>query len=788
MNTKVINKLEFEKILDMLTERASSAEAKVLCMNTGPMTAKAEIEHRLSRVNDAVERIFKDGTLSFGGVRDVRNTVLSTERDFTLSMGELIDIASTLETVENIKAYGSKERFENDPDSLFDDFDCLVPLTDIAKEIRRCILSQDEIADDASTALKGIRRGIKKAQERIRSDLSAMVQGSYKEFLMEPVVTQRGGRFVIPVKSEYKNQVPGMVHDTSSTGSTVFIEPVSSVKLNNEIRELQISEKQEIQAILQDLSAKVSAVSSQITADLDILAGLDHIFACAALALDMKAFRPSFTDDLSFDIKEARHPLIDEKKVVPVDIHLGKDFDQLIITGPNTGGKTVSLKTAGLLTIMGLSGLFIPAAEGSTLGLFNEIYADIGDKQSIEQSLSTFSSHMANIVDILRKCDKQSLCLFDELGAGTDPEEGAALAIAILNFLHVRGIRSMATTHYSELKMYALNTAGIENASCEFDLETLSPTYHLLIGVPGKSNAFAISRKLGLPGYVIEEAERRLDEVDREFESVVERLDDTRQELEKLQSDAENERKEAADLRNELSETKEKLKKEREKLIEKARKEAADILQDAKMQADAVLRDINKFGNPADRDGIKKLEADRAMLRRGIERQDISGIKETGNSGIEAQDIAIGMSVEIVSSGFRGTVTTIPDAKGNLSVLCGIINYKANIKDLRPAESEKPEKKKAYVSGISSLSHAKTISTELNIIGMNVDDGLAKMGDYLDDAYMSHLSEVRIVHGKGTGKLRDAVQRELRKVKYVKSFRQGEYGEGDAGVTIVKFK
>lgn len=788
MNTKVIDKLEFNKIRDMLAERASSAEAKKLCRNTGPMKDRAEIEHRLSRVNDAVDRIFKDGNVSFGGVRDVRKTVLSTERDFTLSPGELMDIASTLETVENIKAYGFRERFENTPDSLFDDFDCLVPLADTVKEIRRCILSQDEIADDASAALKGIRRGIRNAQERIRSELTSMVQGSYKEFLMEPVVTQRGGRFVIPVKSEYKNQIPGMVHDTSSTGSTVFIEPASSVKLNNEIRELQISEKQEIQAILQNLSAKVSADSAQIIADLDIIAGLDHIFACATLALDMKAFRPSFTEDMSFDIKEARHPLIDEKKVVPVDIRLGKSFDQLIITGPNTGGKTVSLKTAGLLTIMGLSGLFIPAAEGSKLGLFSEIFADIGDEQSIEQSLSTFSSHMANIVEILRKCDKNSLCLFDELGAGTDPEEGAALAIAILNFMHVRGIRSMATTHYSELKMYALNTPGIENASCEFDLETLSPTYHLLIGVPGKSNAFAISRKLGLPGYVIEEAERRLNEADREFESVVERLDDTRHELERLQSDAENERREAASLRNELDETKEKLKKEREKLIEKARREATDILQDAKMQVDAVLRDINKYGTAGDREGVRKLEADRAMLRRGIERQDSPGIKETEPAGIKAQDIAIGMNVEIVSSGFRGTVTTMPDAKGNLSVLCGIINYKTNLKDLRPTEAEKPVKKKMNVSGISGLSHAKTISTELNIIGMTVDDGIARMEDYLDDAYMSHLSEVRIVHGKGTGKLRDAVQRELRKVKYVKSFRQGEYGEGDAGVTIVKFK
>lgn len=788
MNEKVIEKLEYNKILELLSERAASEEAKMLCMETLPMRSKADLERRLMRVSDALDRIFKDGAISYGGIRNVRGSVLSTQREATLTPRELMDIASTLETIDTIKAYGMKERFEENPDSLCDDFDCLIPLTDTVKEIRRCILSEDEIADDASGKLKSIRRGIRNAQDRIRSELSSMVQGAYASYLMEPVVTQRGGRFVIPVRSEYKNQIPGMVHDTSSTGSTIFIEPASSVRLNNEIRELQIAEKQEIQIILGQLSAEVAEESEQILADMDIVTGLDHIFACARLALDMKAFRPVFTEDLSFDLKEARHPLIDEKKAVPIDIYLGKEFDQLIITGPNTGGKTVTLKTAGLLTIMGLSGLFIPASEGSKLGMFREIYADIGDEQSIEQSLSTFSSHMANIVDILKKCDKESLCLFDELGAGTDPEEGAALAISILNFLHVRGIRAMATTHYSELKMYALDTPGIENASCEFDVETLSPTYHLLIGVPGKSNAFAISKKLGLPGYVIEEAERRMDESDREFESVVGRLDEARQELEKLQAEADNERNEAAALRQELNETREKLSREHDRIIEKAKKEASDILQDAKLQADAVLRDINKFGTGAGREDVKKLENDRAMLRRGIERQDSPKKEREAGAGIEAKDVKPGMEVEIVSSGFRGTVSTLPDGKGNLSVLCGIINYKTNIKDLIPVKTQKKGKNKPDGSGMRGLSHAMTISSELNIIGLTVDEGLARLGEYLDDAYMSHLSEVRIVHGKGTGKLRDAVQRELKKIKYVRSYRSGEYGEGDAGVTIVKLK
>ncbi|MBQ9605991.1 MAG: endonuclease MutS2 [Lachnospiraceae bacterium] len=789
MNKRVIEKLEFNKILNMLEEYAASEEARKLCRETEPLVSLPEIERRLQFVDDAVDRVFKDGSISFGGIKDVRRAVLSTRREFTLTALELMDIATTLEAVETVKAYGMQDRFEEAPDSLYDDFECLAPVSTLAKDIRRCIISGDEIADDASSRLKSIRRSIKISQDRIRSELGSMVQGAYASYLMEPVVTQRGGRFVIPVRSEYKNQVPGMVHDSSSTGSTLFIEPAAAVRLNNEIRELQLAEKQEIQVILQDLSAEVSGYADQIIADIDIAVKLDHIFACAHLALDMKAFRPEFSEELSFDLKDARHPLINPEKVVPTNVYLGSEFDQLIITGPNTGGKTVTLKTVGLLELMGLSGLFIPAAEGSRLGLFREIYADIGDEQSIEQSLSTFSSHMANIVDILKRCGKDSLCLFDELGAGTDPEEGAALAISILNFLHVRGIRSMATTHYSELKMYALDTPGIENASCEFDVETLSPTYHLLIGVPGRSNAFAISRKLGLPGYVIEEAERRMDESDRAFDSVVGRLDDARQELEKLKTEADSERNEAASLKQELDATNEKLNKERDRIIEKARKEAADILTDAKMQADAVLRDINKYGASADREGVKKLEADRAMLRRGLERQESPVHKKNPETaGLDAKDIKPGMAVEIVSSGFKGTVAALPDAKGNLTVQCGIINYNTNIKDLILAATDSKSKPEVKVSRTAHLSHAQTISTELNIIGLTVDEGLAKMWEYLDDAYMSHLGEVRIVHGKGTGKLRDAVQKELKKIKYVKSFRRGEYGEGDAGVTIVTLK
>ena len=787
MNKKITQKLEFDKILDSLVSHAFSAEAKKKCLEMAPLENRDLIEKKQQENADAIDRIFKDGSIGFGGIKDIRRSVIQSGREQTLSAGELMDVATTLEAVLSVRSYGVRDRFAGSPDTLSDMFEMLEPMSTLSTEIRRCIISEEEIADDASATLKGIRRNIRNTQERIRSELGQMVQGAYASYLMEPVVTQRQGRFVLPVRSEYKNQVPGMVHDSSSTGSTLFIEPASTVKLNNEVRELTLAERQEIGVILATLSGMVSDKSEQIIADINIAAELDYIFARAALALDMKAFRPKFSDDLSLDLAAARHPLIDPKKVVPVDVYLGKDFDQLIITGPNTGGKTVTLKTVGLLELMGLSGLFIPAEEGSTLGLFREIFADIGDEQSIEQSLSTFSAHMSNIVEILKKCDASSLCLFDELGAGTDPEEGAALAISVLNFLHVRHIRSMATTHYSELKIYALNTPGIENACCEFDVESLSPTYHLLIGVPGKSNAFAISKRLGLPGYIIEEAERRMDETDREFESVVGRLDEARVELEKVKKEADREREEASSLREKLDEARDKLSREHDRIIEKARHEASDILNDAKLQADAVLRDINKYGQAIDHEGVKKLEADRAMLRRGLKRvEEKDAIKKP--SGMDASDITLGMDVEIASSGFKGTVGTLPDSRGNLSVLCGIMTYKTNIRDLIPAAPREDKGNKKLSRSSSSLSHAGTIATELNIIGCTVDEGIARMTDYLDDAYMSHLHQVRIVHGKGTGKLREAVNRELKKIKYVASARSGEYGEGDAGVTVVTFK
>lgn len=791
MNETVLNKLEFNKIQDMLASHAFSAEARKLCRDTVPQNDIAVIEKLQQENEDALNRIFRYGSISFSGIHDIRLAVMQTAHNFTLSATELMDTAATLETCSRIRSYGCTEDPAAASDCLSEYFSCLAPLPKVSSEIRRCIISEDEIADDASPRLKSIRRNIKLSGDRIRSELSSMINGSVKSYLMEPVITMRDNRYCIPVKAEYKTLVPGMVHDSSSTGSTLFIEPESTVRLNNDIRELELAEKQEIQEIFRILSAFVAQNSEQIIADIDILTRLDYIFARAGLAADQDAMRPHFSSDRSFCIKRARHPLIDKKNVVPIDVRLGKDFDLLIITGPNTGGKTVSLKTVGLLEIMGLSGLFIPAGDGSELGLFREIFADIGDEQSIEQSLSTFSSHMTNIVKILRTYTEDSLCLFDELGAGTDPEEGAALAMSVLNFLHVRHILTMATTHYSELKIFALNTGGAENACCEFDVETLRPTYHLLIGIPGKSNAFAISRRLGLPGYVIEEAERRMDDSDRDFEDVISKLDTARQELEKVRSEADSEKAEAARLRDELAKSREKLEKEHDRIISSARDEAKSILEDAKQTADETIRDIHKYGAAVTGEGLRRLEADRTKLRGAINRSNTPE-KPMKPSGIDSKDISIGMDVEIVSSGFKGTVATLPDNKGNLVVLCGIIKYKTNCGDLVPTVIKDPldrrKNRSTASSVITGLSHAMTISPELNIIGMTTADGIAKLDKYLDEAYMSHLGEVRIVHGKGTGALRNAVRDELKAITYVKDFRSGEYGEGDAGVTIVTFR
>ena len=647
------------------------------------------------------------------------------------------------------------------------------------------------MADDASPALFSIRRSMRQMNDKVHSTLTSMVNGAMRTYLQDAVITMRDGRYCLPVKAEHRSQVPGMIHDQSATGSTLFIEPMAVVKLNNEFKELLLKEQQEMEKILSDLSEKSAAWADQITGDYDILVELDFIFAKAMLAKEMDAVRPIFNDQRRIRIKDGRHPLLDPKKVVPVTVRLGDDFRLLIITGPNTGGKTVSLKTVGLFTLMGQAGLHIPAFEGSELGVFDNVFADIGDEQSIEQSLSTFSSHMTTIVKILKEMDTNSLVLFDELGAGTDPTEGAALAVSILDHLQKQGIRTMATTHYSELKIYALSTEGVENACCEFDVESLRPTYRLLIGIPGKSNAFAISSRLGLPDFLIEDAKTHLSAKDENFEDVIAELEHSRITLEKEQMEIQSYKEEIRKLRNELQRKQENIDQRREKLLKDANDKAAAILQEAKDYADETIKNFHKFGKA--NISIKDMEQQRSKLREKIDSaQSKSQSKNTAKpkKKVKADKLHIGDKVRVLSLNLEGTVSTMPNAKGDLFVQMGILRSQVNINDLEYiGEAEQPyPAKNASGSGKIRMSKSALVSTEINLIGMTVDEAIGHLDKYLDDAYLAHVPSVRIVHGKGTGALRNAVQQQLKRSKYVKSFRLGTFGEGDAGVTIAEFK
>lgn len=791
MNAKVLRVLEYDKVIRMLEGKATSDPGRELCRSLEPMTDLAEIEKAQTETGDALTRIFQKGSINFGSNKPLGMCLRSLEIGSTLSMEELLRIAGLLENTARVKHYGRSEKEEEQEDSLSEYFNCLEPLTPLSAEIRRCILSEDEMADDASPALKKIRRSMTLTGEKIHNQLAGMVNGSARSYLQDAVITSRDGRYCIPVKAEYKSQVPGMVHDQSSTGSTFFIEPAAVVSLNNQLRELEIEEQKEIAVILADLSARAAEHCAELSENQKLMTLLDFIFAKAALAMDLNATRPLFNEDHSIRIRQGRHPLLDRKKVVPIDVELGKNFDLLIITGPNTGGKTVSLKTVGLFTLMGQAGLHIPALDRSELSVFTEVFADIGDEQSIEQSLSTFSSHMTSIVSILEHADADSLCLFDELGAGTDPTEGAALAIAILNFLHDRGIRTMATTHYSELKIYALSTGFVENACCEFDVETLRPTYRLLIGIPGKSNAFAISKKLGLSDEIIAAAKEQIDEQDVSFEDVISNLEKSRITIEKEQREIEAYKKEVESLKKKLQEKNEKIDQARDRILREANEKARDILQDAKNVADETIRVFQKAGPGA---SMKDLEKTRQKLRGNIDdknsRLSVSAKKEPKAPSLKPEQLKKGDAVRVVSMGLKGTVSSLPDAKGNLFVQCGILRTSTNIRDLvriEEATITAPNLSKTG-SGKIRMSKSFSISPEINLLGKTVDEALAALDKYLDDAYLAHLESVRVVHGKGTGALRSAVQQHLRRVKYVKSFRQGEYGEGDAGVTIVVFK
>ena len=791
MNEKALKTLEYYKIIDMLEAFATSAIGKNKCRQLRPLDNLTEIETMQQETADALSRIYQKGSLSFSGVKDVRGSLKRLEVGSTLGIGELLAIRSLLENASRAKAYSRRETENEHTDSLDNMFELIEPLSPLATEIGRCILSEDEISDDASTGLRHVRRSMKLTNDKIHTQLSSFVSGNSRTYLQDAVVTMRNGRYCIPVKAEYKSQVPGMIHDQSSTGSTIFVEPMTIVRLNNEMRELEIQEQKEIEMILSNLSQLAAENLDAIFDDVKLLSELDFIFARAQLAKSQNATEPRFNRDRIIDIKKARHPLIDKHKVVPIDIRIGETFDLLIVTGPNTGGKTVSLKTVGLLTLMGQSGLHIPAFDNSRLSVFREVYADIGDEQSIEQSLSTFSSHMTNVVRFMETADSDSLVLFDELGAGTDPTEGAALAIAILSTLHERGIRAMATTHYSELKVYALSTPGVENASCEFDVETLRPTYRLLIGVPGKSNAFAISQKLGLPLSIIERAKEQISQEDETFEDVLSNLEESRKTIESEREELLSYKEEIKTLKEQLEAKQDKLDQRKERIIAEANEEAHRILREAKDYADQTMRIFNKAGK--DSMSAKDLEKHRSDLRKKMDKAGKKVALKTPQkqkSTLRPQDLSLGDSVKVMSLNVKGTVSSKPDSKGMLFVQMGILRSKVHISDLQLIDEPVITGPALTRTGAGKIKMNKSASvrTEINLLGKTVDEAVSELDKYLDDAYLAHLSSVRIVHGKGTGALRKGVHNYLKRLKYVQDFHLAEFGEGDAGVTIVEFK
>lgn len=791
MNQKALKVLEYNKIIQLLAEQATSDAGKKRCLELIPMTDKQLITDAQAQTADALSRIYRKGNISFGGLKDPGFQMKRLEIGGCLNAAELLSICTLLEITRRAKAYSRENRDDLPADSLDVLFAGLEPLTPLLEEIRRCILAEDEISDDASPALHSVRRTIRNINDKIHGAMNNLLNSSTtRSYLQDAVITMRNGRYCLPVKAEYKGQVPGMIHDQSSTGSTLFIEPMSVVKLNNDLKEAFLKEQEAIEAVLAELSNLTTQYAAYLLDNYRILADLDFIFAKANLAKIQNGMAPIFNTEGRIRIRQGRHPLLDPKKVVPIDVHLGDTFHLLIITGPNTGGKTVSLKTVGLFTLMGQAGLHIPAKDRSELAIFDDVYADIGDEQSIEQSLSTFSSHMTNIVSILKHATPQSLVLFDELCAGTDPDEGAALAISILDRLRQDGIRTMATTHYSEIKLYALSTTGVENACCEFSVQTLSPTYRLLIGIPGKSNAFAISSKIGLPTDLIEDAKTRITKENENFEDVIADLEQSRLTIEKEQAEINRYKEEAASLKKQLEEKQERLNRSRDRVLQEANQQAAAILKEAKDLADETIRNFHKYGKT--HMDASAMEKDREKIRKKMAKaQSKSSIqkKEQINHNVPKK-LRLGDSVKILSMNLKGTVHTLPDAKGNLFVQAGILRYQTNIRDLILVNDDATPAMHNTKTGAGKLKMSKSLSVspEINLIGKTVDEALMELDKYLDDAYLAHLKSVRIVHGKGTGALRKAVQGHLKRQKYVKAFHLGEFGEGDAGVTIAEFE
>ena len=789
MNQKTLTKLEYDKIIGLLEEEASSFRGRQLCRRLKPMTDLNIINTFQEQTAAAFTRIIRKGRFSFGDAAPIEESMKRLEIGGDLSISELLRICRLLKNAARARSYGRHDTQEDAADCLDDYFNLLEPLSPLSNEIDRCIISEEEIADDASSELKRIRRNMSTINDRVHATLSGLVNGSWRSYLQDPIITMRGDRYCLPVKAEYRGQVQGLIHDQSSTGSTLFIEPMAVVKLNNDLKELYAKEQEEIQAILADLSSQAASYVEEIRQDYRAMTDLDFIFARGALALSMQASRPVFNQEGRIRIREGRHPLLDPRTVVPITVSLGEDFTLLIITGPNTGGKTVSLKTVGLFTLMGQAGLHIPAGDRSELAVFYQVYADIGDEQSIEQSLSTFSSHMTNIVSFLKKVDEQSLVLFDELGAGTDPTEGAALAIAILSYLHKRGIRTMATTHYSELKVYALSTEGVENACCEFDVESLRPTYRLLIGIPGKSNAFAISGKLGLPEFIIKDARKRLSEQDISFEDLLTDLETSRRTIEQERAEIQAYRKETEALKAQAQQRQEKLEEQRNRIIREANEKANAILREAKEVADETIRNFHKFGK--ENISAAEMEKERERLRQKIKTTQADAAVKAAKQKkkYKASDFKLGESVKVLSMNLTGTIHSLPDSKGNVTVQMGILRSQVNISDLEIIEEPVPYAAKKFSrTSKSSMKMGKSLSVspEINLLGKTVDEAVAELDKYLDDALLSHLNTVRVVHGKGTGALRKGIHEYLRRQKHVKSYRLAEFGEGDAGVTIVE--
>lgn len=788
MNYKSLSTLEYHKIIEKLVSFAASETAKNSARNLLPMTDIDSINTALSETNDALSRIYAKGCPSFSGIHDITASLKRLEVGSALGILELLAISALLNAAAGVKGF-----YEETSDSLTALFAAIEPLTQLNAQIKRCILSEDEISDDASPTLRDIRRQKRLASDRIHTELNRLLNApSTRNCLQDYVITMRSGRYCLPVKAEYKSQVAGMVHDQSATGSTLFIEPAAVVRLNNDIRELELKEQAEIEIILATLSAQAAEHTDALSTDFTVLTALDFIFAKAQLSRFYKCTCPVMNTRGYVNIKKGRHPLIDAHTVVPIDIYLGGDFNLLIITGPNTGGKTVSLKTVGLLTLMAQAGLNIPALDRSEIAVFNNIFADIGDEQSIEQSLSTFSSHMTNTVRILKEADKNSLILFDEIGAGTDPTEGAALAIAILSNLHERGITTMATTHYSELKIFALTTDGVENACCEFDVASLRPTYRLLIGVPGKSNAFAISSKLGLPQYIIDDAAGRMNAEDIHFEDLISDLENSRITIEKEREEINTYKEEVRKLKAELKAKSVRLEERTDKIIRKANEQAAEILREAKEYADETIKTMNKHGL-----SVRELEKQRSAVREKInkrqEKLNVQPERPKAHKSRDLKDFKPGTHVRVLSMNLIGTVIGTPSPKGELTIQMGSLTTKTKMNNLEILENyvepaEKKTTRSVGGSGKIKMSKSAGISPEINLLGLTVDEAVARLDKYLDDAYIARIAQVRIVHGKGTGALRNGVTAYLRGVPYIKSFRLGEVGEGDAGVTIVEFK